>query len=327
MERNSRSRSFLELTLSVVGDDFSNTNSTDTGTNTGTDRVSDSGSRSLLVGSGDGNGSASGSDVLGLNSAVPDRLIVRDVSHRLGSRGGLLDVGVFVNSSDSVRSGPGDGSVQDGGVVVVVITAVRRLSVGSSGRGSFLLSDRCVLGGILLVCGHDGDGGTSVRSRHSVAHPSVCQWCPLSLECKGSEGDLRRSLLVRLFTVRVVVVRRFEQLVVLVVLNTPVLGVSRSLVLGFSRDDTSLNSDLSILVDIVDISVKLASVLALFGETQTTSPIGEVRVVVCGTSVSGCHFFSLVVRVVRVDRGSGVVGSENGWEVCVFWDILWFRRG
>lgn len=115
---------------------------------------------------------------------------------------------------------------------------------------------------------------------------------------------------MRLFAVGVVVVRTVEHLVVL---NTPVVGVPRSLVVALDRDDTLAGSDFSVSVDGVDISVKVFR-LTLFGQTQSTSSIGEVGIVVGSTVLSVCHFVGVVVY------------SKDRWEVGVCRDILWFRR-
>lgn len=168
MERDSGSRSFLKLTLSVVRDDLTDTNSADTSTDTSSDGVTDPGSGSLLVGSSDGTSSAWGSNVLGLvDGAVSDRLVVGNLSHRLSSRGGSYIVGLLESRSGSGRSGPRSGSWDD--AVVDVLTAVRGLSVGSSRSRSLLLSDRSVLGWFLLVGGHDRDLSTGVGSGYPVA--------------------------------------------------------------------------------------------------------------------------------------------------------------
>lgn len=118
-----------------------------------------------------------------------------------------------------------------------------------------------------------------------------------------------------LLAVGVVVVWAVEHLVIL---NAPVVGVMRSLVVVLGRDNTLADCDFSVPVDILDISVKVFR-LALFGETQTSSPIGEVRIVVGGTVLmSGCHCVGVV--------GGSVVYSKDRWEVGVFWNILWLRR-
>jgi hypothetical protein len=69
---------------------------------------------------------------------------------------------VSSNRGDSGRS-----STKSLGILVILLRGSG--SVGSSAGRSLLLSDRSVLG-FLLVGGDDRDLGTHVRSRNSVAH-------------------------------------------------------------------------------------------------------------------------------------------------------------
>jgi len=168
-------------------DNLANNSGSTTSTDTGTDSVSDPrlGSFSVLVdGSSSGSGSRNSLSVMvdGTSSGggsrdrldILDRLSFARLDVGSGPRGGSSKVGVV----GSDRGDSGRRSTDSLGVRLgLLVVPVRRLvapvgslvvPVGSSAGGSLLPWDL----GLLLVGGDDGDLGTHVGSRDSVAHPA-----------------------------------------------------------------------------------------------------------------------------------------------------------